>query len=117
MLLGEPHHVTVWELFDPVGRLPHPILDGDGEAWAVAIAVEHVSLRAFFGGESGAIVDKACPKEFKLFSLGVVLPGPLFTVLPVFVFSLFEGLDETTGDVSDGVEVVCNLNGGGGSAW
>jgi hypothetical protein len=49
MLLGESRDVTVGELLDPVSGLPHPVLDGDGEAWASPVAVEHVSFRAFFG--------------------------------------------------------------------
>jgi hypothetical protein len=49
VLFGESRDATVGELFDPVSRLPHPILDGDGEAWAPPIAVKYVPLRAFFG--------------------------------------------------------------------
>jgi hypothetical protein len=49
MLLGKPRDTTVRELFDPVSRLPHPILDRDSEAWASSITVEYIPFWTLFG--------------------------------------------------------------------
>jgi hypothetical protein len=112
VLFGESRHATIRELLDPVSGLPHPILDRDGKTRAVTVLVEHIPLRAFFSGESGAVVDKACSEEFKFFSLTVMLLGPLFTVLLVFAFALLKGTDKSVGNVSDGVEAIGDLDGG-----
>ena len=117
MLLKESCNATIRELLDPVSGLPHPILNGDGEAWATAIAVKHVPLRALFSRESGTVVDETCPEELKLFPLSVALLGPLLVVFFVFAFTLFEGLDEAMGNVGNRVKVVSDLDGGGSSAW
>jgi hypothetical protein len=116
MLLGESRNTTVRELLDPVSGLPHPILNGDHEAWTAAITIEYVPLRAFFSGKCGTVVDKACPKVLKLFSLGVMLPGPLLTVLSMLPLALLEGPNEAMSNVGDGVKVVSNLDGGSGGA-
>jgi hypothetical protein len=112
MLLGEPRDATVRELLDPMSRLPHPILNGDGETWALSVVIENIPLRALFSGKGSAIIDEACPKEFELLSLGIPLPGPLFLVLLMLALTLFKGADEATCEVSNGVEVICDLDGG-----
>jgi hypothetical protein len=116
MLLGEPCDATVRELLDPMSGLPHPILDGDREAWTAAVVIEYIPFRAFFGGQSGVVVNKVCPKIFEFFSLGVMFPRPLLMILLVFPFSLLEGSDEAAGNVGDGVEVIRDLDGRGGCA-
>jgi hypothetical protein len=116
MLLREPCNAAIRELLDPMSGLPHPILDRDGEARAPPVAVEHIPLWAFFGRESGLVIDEACPEELELFPLSVMLPGPLFTILPMFVFMLLEGMDEAAGNIGDGVEVVHDLDGSCGCA-
>ena len=116
MLLGKPHDATIGELLDPVGRLPHPILNGDCKAWAAAVAIEYVPIRALLSGESGVVVDKAGLEELELFSLGVPLPGPLFLVCSMLTFALLEGADKTARDVGDCIKVISDLNGGFGSA-
>jgi hypothetical protein len=73
MLLRKPCNMTIRELLDPVSRLPHPILNGDGKTWASPVIIEYIPVRAFFSGESGVIVDESCLQEFELFPLGVVL--------------------------------------------
>jgi hypothetical protein len=116
MLLGKPRNAPVGELLDPVGRLPHPILDGDGKARASSIAIEDIPLGAFFSGEGSAVVNEARPEEFELLSLGIPLPGPPLPVLSMLAFALFKGVDETACDVSDRVKVVRKLDGSCGSA-
>jgi hypothetical protein len=116
MFFGEPCDMTVWELLDPMGRLPHPILDGDGKARASSVAIEDVPLGAFFSGEGGAVVNEARPEKLEFLSLGILLPGPLLPVLSVLAFALFKGADEAACDVSNRVKVVSNLDGGRGSA-
>jgi hypothetical protein len=111
MLLKEPRNVTIWELLDPVSGLPHPILNGYGKAWAATVMVEYIPLWAFFSGEGVAIIDKVCTKEFKLFFLGVALPGPLFAILFVLALMLLEGADEAVGNVGNSVEVISDLDG------
>jgi hypothetical protein len=112
MLLREPHNTTIRELLDPISRLPHPVLNRDGKAGAMAVAIEHVSFRALFSGEGSMVVNEVHMEELEFFSLSVMLPRPLLTVLPVFVFTLLEGADEATSDVSDGVKVISDLDGG-----
>jgi hypothetical protein len=112
MLLREPCNAAIRELLDPVSGLPHPILYRDGKARASSIVVEYVSFWTFFSGESSVVIHKAHPKEFEFFPLSVILPGPLFTVLSMFVFMLLEGSDEATGNIGDGVEVVSDLDSG-----
>jgi hypothetical protein len=116
MLLRESRNATIGELFDPMSGLPHPILDGYGEARASSVAVEYIPFRAFFSGQGGAVVDESCPEEFEFFPLCVALPRPLFAILPVLTLPLLKGADETPRDVSDRVEVVCDLDGGRSSA-
>jgi hypothetical protein len=116
MLLGESRDTTVRELLDPVSGLPHPILNGDGEARAPSITVEYIPLRAFFGGQSGAVVDESCSKELEFLLLCVTLPGPLLAIFPVFVLSLLEGANETPRNVRDCVKVIRDLDGGCSSA-
>jgi hypothetical protein len=116
MLLREPRNAAVGELLDPISGLPHPILDRDGKARASPIAVEHIPLWAFFGRESGPVIDEVCPEELELFPLSVMLLGPLFAILPMFAFTLLKGTDEAMGDISNGVEVVHNLDGSCGCA-
>jgi hypothetical protein len=116
MLFRESHNMSIRELLDPVSRLPHPILDGDCIAWTAAIAIEYLPLGAFFGGEGGPVVNKPRPKILKLFSLGVTLPRPLFTILLVLLLLLLKSSDKAPSDIGDSVEIVCNLDGGGSSA-
>jgi hypothetical protein len=116
MLLRESRDAAVGELFDPMSGLPHPILDGDGEARAPPAAVEHVPFRTFFRRQGGMVIDKPRPEELEFFPLGIALPGPLFTILSMFTLPLFEGMDKAPCDVGDSVEVVCDLDGSCGSA-
>jgi hypothetical protein len=111
MLLRESCNVAVGELLDPVSGLPHPILNGDGKAKAAAIMIEYIPLRALLGGKGGTIVNEACTEKLKFLPLGVTPPRPLFPIFPVFMLVLLEGADEPTGDVSDGVEIVSELDG------
>jgi hypothetical protein len=115
MLLGESCDATVWELLDPMGRLPHPVLDGDGKARASSVAVEDIPVRAFFGRKGSAVVDKACSEKLEFFSLGVPFPGPLLLIRLVLALALFKGADEAACEVGDCVHVVCHLHGGRGS--
>jgi hypothetical protein len=115
MLLGESCDTTVWELLDPMGRLPHPILDGDSKARASAVAVEDISVRAFFGGKGSAVIDEARSEILEFFSLGIPLPGPLLLIRSVLAFALLKGADEAAREVGDCVHVVCHLDGGCGS--
>jgi hypothetical protein len=117
MLFRESCHATVWELLDPVGGLPHPILDRNGETWAAPIAVEHIPIGAFFSRQSGSIVDEVGSEKLQFFPLGVALPTLLLAVFLMFTFTLLEGLNESTGDVGDGVKIFSELDGGGGCAW
>jgi hypothetical protein len=117
MLLKESHNATVRELLDPVSRLPHPILNGDGKARAMSITVEHIPFRAFFSGKCGTVVDKMCAEELEFLSLSIALPGPLFAVLPMLIFTLLKSTDEAVGNVGDSVEVISNLDGRCGCAW
>jgi hypothetical protein len=114
MLLREPHNAAVRELLDPMGRLPHPILDGNGEARASSIIIEHIPFRTFFSRKGGVVVDKACLEEFEFFSLSVSFPRPLFTVLSMFALALLEGADEAACDISDSVKVVRDRDSGCG---
>jgi hypothetical protein len=116
VLFGESRDATVGELLDPMGQLPHPVLDGDSEAGASSVAVENIPFGAFFCGKGGAIVDETRLEEFELFSLGVPLPGPLFSVCPMLALTLFKGADEAACNVSNRVKVVGDLDGSGGSA-
>jgi hypothetical protein len=116
MLLRKPHNAAVRELLDPVSRLPHPVLDRDGKARASSVAIEHIPFWAFFSRERSAVVDKARSEEFELLSLGVALSGPLLAILLMLAFVLFESMDETPGDIGDGIEVVSDLDGSGGCA-
>jgi hypothetical protein len=58
MLFRKPYNMTVRELFDPMSRLPHSVLNGDSEARAMSIMVKDVSFRTFFRGKGGIIVNK-----------------------------------------------------------
>jgi hypothetical protein len=115
MLFGESRDATVGELFDPMSGLPHPILNGYGEARASSVTIEYVPFGAFFSGQGGTVVDESRPEELEFFPLGVTLPGPLFAVLSMLALPLLEGADETACEVSDCVHIVRHLDGGCGS--
>jgi hypothetical protein len=104
MLLREPCNAAVRELLDPMGRLPHPILDRDGKARALSIIIEHVPFRTFFSRKGGAVVNKVHPEEFEFFSLSVSFPRPLFALM------LLEGANEAVHNISDSVKVVHDLD-------
>jgi hypothetical protein len=111
MLLRKACDASIRELLNPVGRLSHPILNGDGKTWASTISIEYVSIGAFFSGECHVVVNKAGMEEFEFFPLIVMLPGPLLVILLVLTLLLLEGIDKAIGDVGHSVKVVSDLEG------